>query len=424
MLQIIPWSDLSNVFRDAIRVCRRLRLEYLWIDSLCIVQDSKDDWDMESSKMCEYYESACITISAASSPNGTFPFLIEREPKWQTQKFELINHDGKSTDVFARRDSGSSVMNHVEEPGPLASRAWVWQETLLSTRVLHFTQSELIWECKSDICAEDGIVPRGLYPIRLPQQLLRCEEDPYNGWHNLISTYSVRQLTYESDRLPALSGVAAKIKSLTQSDYVAGLWMKKMPLDLCWSTDYQISSLSVPLVLPSQYIAPSWAWPSVRGALFFIDDDPKQPFTPLAEVEEVVCKVFGLNPYGQVSYGSLVLRGLVAHILVTCTDPRDCWTYTIGDDPETREPLEPDCALVEAKGSVKRAIKSDTLAPFSVALPCILIGKDKDERENYAGFYVMVLGKLGTDRYCRLGLASLKDDEWFEGAVEETFYIM
>lgn len=422
MLQGIPWSALANVYRDAIRVCRRLRLEYLWIDSLCIIQDSKDDWELESSKMCEYYGYARVTISAASSFDATIPFLTKRDPKWQTHKFKLVTHDGKADEISARRDPGSSITNFVEDSSPLASRAWVWQETLLSTRVLHFTQSELIWECKSDICAEDGILPHGIYSIGLLKKLLWCEKDPYNGWHNLISTYSIRQLTYESDRLPALSGVAAKINALTQWDYLAGLWKEHLPLDLCWLTNYQISSPFVIQVSPSQYIAPSWAWPSIRGSIVFHDPDLKQPFLPLAVVEEVICNVSGLNPYGQVSCGRLVLRGLVAHILVTCIEPQDCCAYTIGDDLETRESLEPDCVLVEGEGSVRRATESDTLAPFSIALPCILVGKDVSERGDC--FYVVVLGKVSTEEYGRLGFASLEKDDWFRGATEESLHIV
>ena len=94
--------------------------------------------------MCDYYSYARVTISAASSFDATIPFLTKRDTKWQTHKFNLVTHDGKDIEICARRDSGSSATNHVENPGPLASRAWVWQETLLSTRVLHFTQSELI----------------------------------------------------------------------------------------------------------------------------------------------------------------------------------------------------------------------------------------------------------------------------------------
>ena len=167
MLQGIPWSALAIVYQDAVRVCRRLRSEYLWIDPLCIIQDSKDDWELESSKMCEYYDFAHVTISAASSFDATIPFLTERDTKWQNHGFDLVTHDGKDIEICARRDSGSSATNNVENFGPLASRAWIWQETVLSTRVLHFTQSELIWECKSYVFAEDGIIPRGIYSFRL-----------------------------------------------------------------------------------------------------------------------------------------------------------------------------------------------------------------------------------------------------------------
>ena len=427
MLHNIAWTDLSRVFQDAIRVCRRLQIRYLWIDALCIVQDSKEDWERESSRMCRYFESAYVTISAASSPDGSVPFLMERDAKWRAQKFELICKDGTSIDVFARQDFGSSIANHVEDPGPLSSRAWVWQETLLSSRVLHYTMSELIWVCKSSMCAEDGIIPRGIYFLSLPQQLKRCENEPepYNGWHNLISTYSSKKLTYESDRLPALSGVATKVQSLSQSEYLAGLWLNNLPLDLCWMVDYQLSDdLSTPAqLIPAQYIAPSWAWSSVRGAIWSPDNDPNYPFIPLAQVEEAECSISGFNPYGQVDHGHLVLKGLVSWMIVRCSDPDNCWTYTIGDDPETMEPMTADCKLVEFNGSVRRATENDNISPFSTRLPCMLLGHNNDEDSNEC-FYVMVLGKLDGDKYCRLGMAMLQDNDWFLETVEEKIYVL
>src|SRR5204862_6686245 len=117
-----------------------------------------------------------------------------------------------------------------------------------------------------------------------------------------------------------------------------------------------------------------------------------------------------------------ILRGLLTHIRVTCTDPRDCWAYTIGEDPETREPMAADCALVEVGGIVKRAAEADALAPFSLAVPCMLIGKD--EGANGSFFYAMALGRTGTGEYCRIGFASLEDDEWFKEAIEETVRIV
>ena len=422
--QSIQWNHLSLVFQDAIRVCRRLRIAYIWIDSLCIIQDSKDDWELESSKMCKYYENSHITISASSSANGTVPFLTERKPKWWPVRFELSHPDGTKTDVFARRHSGSSTNQLIEHCGPLSSRAWVWQENVLSTRVLHYIPVELIWECRTEVCSEDGAVPRGLYSMRLAQKLANHQSSPYNSWHDLVDTYSVRQLTYETDRLPALSGVASKIQEIVQSRYLAGLWECNLPNDLCWSVDYGSSLSDCPQFPPSKYISPTWSWASSVGPFAFSDYDSTQRFEPLVSVLDVHCTVPGLNPYGQVSDGYLVLRGLMAQIRVTCTDPRVCWNYTIGEDPDTREPMAPDCVLVEADGIVKRAVVEDTLAPFSMPLPCILLGKDESEDDCFC--YVMVLGSssAGRDVYSRLGLASLASEDWFEGAVEQTIRII
>ena len=416
----VPWSSLSMVFQDAVRVCRRLGIRYLWIDSLCIIQDSKDDWELESSKMCDYYENSYITISAASSPNGTVPFLAGRDRRWRPQRFELVCRNGEVASIFGRRHPGSSTVQLIEDSGPLASRAWVWQETTLSTRVLHYTESELIWECKSHICSEDGTTPRGLYSMRLTRQMLHCVESPYNVWHNLVETYSIRELSFETDRLPALSGTANRVNSITQSKYLAGIWKEALPLDLCWSMD-STASLSSEVKIPSsQYIAPSWAWPSVKGPIVFVDDSG---FIPLATVKEADCTVPGLNPYGQVSDGFITLHGLLAYIRITCTDPQSCWAYTIGDDPETREPMTADCALVEAYGTAKRASETDELEAFSLLAPCILIGKDETEEDAF--FHVLVLGKQGSgDQYIRVGYAPLNSDEWFEDAIEETIRIL
>jgi Heterokaryon incompatibility protein (HET) len=408
------------VFQDAVRVCRRLGIRYLWIDSLCIIQDSKDDWELESSKICDYYENSYITISAASSPNGTVPFLVGRDRRWRPQRFELVCRNGEVASIFGRRHPGSSTVQLIEDSGPLASRAWVWQETTLSTRVLHYMESELIWECKSHICSEDGTTPRGLYSMRLTRQMLHCVESPYNVWHKLVETYSIRELSFETDRLPALSGTANRVNSITQSNYLAGIWKEALPLDLCWSVD-RTASLSSEVKIPSsQYIAPSWAWSSVKGPIVFVDDSG---FIPLATVKEADCTVPGLNPYGQVSDGFITLHGLLAYIRITCTDPQSWWAYTIGDDPETREPMTADCALVEAYGTAKRASETDELEAFSLLAPCILIGKDETEEDAF--FHVLVLGKQGSgDQYIRVGYAPLDSDAWFEDAVEETIRIL
>jgi hypothetical protein len=429
----ISWDELSKVFQDAIKVARRLGLQWIWIDSLCIIQDSKADWEIESSKMCDYYENAYITISASSAENGTAPFLRERERYWWPERFMFVCDDGTESEVMARRHQGSSMAQLLEDLGPLASRGWVWQENVLSSRILHYTQAELIWECKSEIQSEDGAKPRGFYSMGLSQKLLYAKKDPYYTWHYLIESYSVRQLTFESDRLPAVSGVASRIHGIVGSEYLAGLWKANMPMELCWSVDY-ISSLSSTTQLPpNSFIAPSWSWASVNGALSFVDRDPKTRFDSLLTIVDVKCSVPGLNQYGEVTDGFLVLQGLVVPITVNCGNPHDCWTYTVGEDPDSREPMTPDCMLVKCqidigthleKETVRRVREGDIHAPFSTQVYCIRLGNE--EGEDFSFMYGMILGLSETieDAYMRLGLVTLDSEDWFEGAVERTIKII
>ena len=427
MKQGIPWKSLPCVFQDAARVCRRLGLKYIWIDSLCILQDSVEDWDIESSKMCQYYENAYITISATASPNSRVPFLKNRDKKWHTQSFQFHNSDGQTIDIIARQDCGASGEGHQEDPGVLGTRAWVMQETLLSRQILHFAESELVWECRSCILAEDGVRPIGLYSSRLPRLLLRCEEgaDPYNTWHTLVSAYVLRHLTFESDRLPAISGAAAKFRSFTQSDYVAGLWANNLPLDLCWMVDYINESLdSEPKFSLSQYLAPTWAWPSVMAPVRFIDKDEDQPFVPLATILEVQCEKSGLNPYGPVSSGNLVLRGRMATIPVTCEDPKNFNAYTLACEEDPDQHIIPDTILVNRNGRLQKANETDELAPFSLEVSFVLLGRDEDVEIESSNFHALFLGEVGESRYCRLGYTSFPHDAYFAEALEETICIV
>ncbi|KAH6664626.1 heterokaryon incompatibility protein-domain-containing protein [Halenospora varia] len=421
----IEWNDLSRVFQDAITVARRLGIEWIWIDSLCIIQDSKADWEIESAKMCDYYSNAYLTISASSSKNGTIPFLHDRGSQWQTEKFPFSSANGQEVEILARRHTGSSMAQVVEDLSPLASRAWCWQENVLSTRVLHYTQSELIFECRTEVVSEDGAKPRGLYSMGLAQKFCSDggkERDTYRCWHDLIESYSIRELTFESDKLPAVSGVAKQIQGRTNSVYLAGLWKDNLPMDLCWSVDY-VSTNSSPNMQPETYIAPSWCWASVNGALDFVSADQKAPFTSLVTVLDVHVSVSGLNKYGEVQGGYIMLKGMVSEVSINCTDPSDCWSYTVGNDPMTREPIAPDCALCpcemrsgnsEGEVTLRRAQKGDILVPFEVDLYCVHVGKQVGD--NDISFYGMVIARshLGDGTYVRIGLIQLDDETWFE----------
>lgn len=148
----IPYDRLPRNFQDAVQVTRALGLSYLWIDSLCIVQDDKDDWEREAGRMEDVFSSAYCTIAASSAKSSLTGFLHEREPRAsatvQTSKGPL--YLAEAIDDF-QADVEKSVLN---------TRGWVLQERALSRRIIHFSSNQIYWECGKGIFCETLAQPR------------------------------------------------------------------------------------------------------------------------------------------------------------------------------------------------------------------------------------------------------------------------
>jgi hypothetical protein len=182
MKQAIPWTSLTAVFKDAIRVCKEVGIAFLWIDSLCIVQDSVPDWEIESSKMCDYYGNAHLAISAGSSPDGTVSFLSDRAAAWVPRALEITDTArGVSWPIFARR----ALMRDSDK---LGTRAWVWQEQVLSSRLVHFSSSCVIWACRGGQVAQDGwdgtrhLTSHFAWDLTCDSWDRTTTADPYSAW--------------------------------------------------------------------------------------------------------------------------------------------------------------------------------------------------------------------------------------------------
>jgi hypothetical protein len=143
-LVCIPWDEVPKTFRDAMTVTHRLGLPYLWIDSICIVQDDLNDWAEESAKMSHIYTDAVFTIAASAAENAMEGFLGPRQ-----RREAKINPTAKnSLPLSIRQDI--HLIPSTNKPIPLLNeRGWVFQERLLSRRVLHFEKEEMIWECRT-----------------------------------------------------------------------------------------------------------------------------------------------------------------------------------------------------------------------------------------------------------------------------------
>ncbi|KAL8678594.1 MAG: hypothetical protein Q9186_005056 [Xanthomendoza sp. 1 TL-2023] len=319
-------TDLPQTFQDAITVVRRLGCKYLWIDSLCIIQNSKEDWLHEAGLMGEVYENSHCNIAAtwnSSSDDGLFatrnPSEVEGivvHPKWA----------GLKSATFRVMEFG--LWERLITSAGLNKRAWVVQERLLAPRVLHFGRTQLAWECHEvDACES--------YPTRLPvaqqsTQTIHKGLDPetdgkilqwmgdskssqnihgYHVWNKIVAAYTAGELTVASDKFVALSGLAKKMQTVLQDEYLAGLWKRTLASDLLWKVHGGKQANGLLSTRAAQYRAPTWSWAALDGHIM-----PGRPNIDriLISIEEAATDpIVSENPLDQLKFGWVRLRGVL-----------------------------------------------------------------------------------------------------------------
>ncbi|KAH9896204.1 heterokaryon incompatibility protein [Xylariomycetidae sp. FL2044] len=288
--QGILTNQLPKTFRDAIQVTRRMGIRYLWIDSLCILQDRDDlsDWLVEASLMDKVYTNSYCNISASAASDSSQGLFCSRDPvisEYTPVKVWLAGLDEQQEfaeyDVvdfgFWQRNVSDCHIN---------SRAWVLQERLLSPRVLHYGRRQLFWECREHDAAEmypDGLPGmcrttvyanfKSFDPEALHEKLKarrRAGEDKprpvhYDKWHDIVQSYANTRLTQSGDKMIALSGIAKRFAGFTGDEYVAGMWRRYLEGELLWHVGDCQQMDGSPSVRPTEYRAPSFSWASVDG---------------------------------------------------------------------------------------------------------------------------------------------------------------
>jgi hypothetical protein len=154
----IPWVAIPQTFREVMQLAVKLGFRYIWIDSLCIVQDDAEDWEIQSSLMSEIYQHAVLTLAATSSTGDNVGCYTRN--KHQIPDLEITLPD----DIGACNIAVRKPLNHFDTQNakglldrfPLLTRGWAFQERLLSSRVLHICESELVWECREKTSCECG----------------------------------------------------------------------------------------------------------------------------------------------------------------------------------------------------------------------------------------------------------------------------
>jgi hypothetical protein len=260
----IPWRGLPRCQQDCITVAREFRVEYVWIDALCIVQDDRTDWGNHSQRMHVIYRNALFTVAVVASSTSSQPFLGPDTPHYRAEyaihNIEISTGSSGNLQIQARHASAANDLGPDVET-PLWSRAWTWQEQVFSRRILYYLDHKTMWKCYMSVNSEAGEEhPDDSW---FTNDLFFGRPNSVKDWYLIVETYSgFRGLTYSTDRLPALSGMASHFAEICGGRYMAGLWAEGMPIGLAWAS---IVGVSPGIVGPPQLSngIPSWSWASV-----------------------------------------------------------------------------------------------------------------------------------------------------------------
>jgi Heterokaryon incompatibility protein (HET) len=304
-------EDLPPTIQDAICTTRRLGIRYLWVDALCIIQDSESDKRHEISQMRNIFRRSYVTAVAAAAKCISDGFLqrIDPVPLRGSLKLPLKLTDGTVGCVFLSRRHEATYI-------PIESvnnRAWTLEEKLLSRRILIFGEYSLRWQCQS----ESETIIGELFDSdlggsdRLPAMLSSKDNasvdrfelrEIQRAWAYILSEYGQRELTHTKDKLIALAGIAEEFQRFWGDKYLAGLWQRTLSRDLLW----QIFKPSPRL---KEYRAPSWSWASVDGEILSPLDE-----RTITDFEVLACDVnlvSDMLPLGAVTGGRLKVKGVV-----------------------------------------------------------------------------------------------------------------
>ncbi|KAG8161780.1 hypothetical protein KVR01_008767 [Diaporthe batatas] len=262
-------TSLPQTFQDAVYVTKELGLRYLWIDCLCIIQDSDQDWLYESVKMEDVFANAYCTIAATRSRSSEDGFLSQQRVERLCKAVRPLK--GPPYYICDRIDDFREDVENSE----LNQRGWVLQERALSRRTIYFAKRQIYWECGKGVYCETLTKLQNrksalLGDAHFPQYIEDlAKDDKINYFISLYEQYSTRSFTYPDDRQVAILGIERRLlKSLgTRGKY--GVFEEYLHRTLLWQRNKSQASMRL---LSERLLrkVPSWSWMAYDGGISYM----------------------------------------------------------------------------------------------------------------------------------------------------------
>ena len=314
----LPWSELPATFRDAVQVTHGFEILYLWIDVFCIIQDDQADLARELRSLPQIFQDAYLTIEASCARSVNEGFLDYRGFFYQRFPPIRLCIQEESTGLRGEVimvDTDSPAGNMLMFKNPIDTRAWTYQESLLTSRLLQYTNFGLIWRCKTCGFFQDSVSEKPedddadnmTSPIHeAAHGNLPSKEGRLVRWAEIVEEFASRRVTSSSDKVMALSAIARVYADANHDSYLAGLWRQNLIFQLLWKHE------GGPEVVrrPQKYRAPSWSWLAVDGRLFKTGVSEHEWSADGAEVLDVqVVPKPGFTAFDAIQSGSITVRG-------------------------------------------------------------------------------------------------------------------
>jgi hypothetical protein len=320
--ETIPFIYLVRKFGEVMDLATSIGMRYVWIDTLCIIQDSREDWRKEAGRIAALYQNATINFARVGS-SATDVCLKSRNVLGLSRACFSVEHPEPGLiPLYLSRSNAlvGRMFSLAKERPPVLKRGWIWQERFLSRRTIYLGETQLVWECRYRLWLESAgfkvhfdnlpiwtYVKRTLHGSVPRNWNFLPDQEGANGlvrwklhWDGFTVGYTDAALTFTTDKLAAVAGISRAFQSASGHVRCGHVERAYTPWVVVVEDGFEREKARVPG-------APSRSWAAADGGLsyaaVFVGREGHKLHVPgmvlvglngiLGEVREAVVRVKG-----------------------------------------------------------------------------------------------------------------------------------